>query len=75
MPRLRYCGRDEDGEPIWKDPSEVPPSKERGHAYYRKPYHAMDFEEKVFDGYRQEEQKPGFRSAYSKADIKQTYGR
>lgn len=75
MPRLRYCGRDEDGEPVWKDLHEVPPDKQRSHNFYRKPYEAMDFEEKVYDGYRQEEQKPGFRSAFSKAEIKRLYGK
>ena len=73
MPRLRYCGRDEDGEPVWKDLHEVPPEKNRSHAFYKKPTEAMSFREKILDGYKQQEDRGRFKSAYSPNHIKRLW--
>lgn len=72
MPKLRYMGRDADGEPIWEEGSHR--MTEPGQAFFRKPREAMSFDEQVFDGYRKKELAGNFRSSYTKNDIKRTYG-
>lgn len=70
MPRLRYLGRDEEGEPIWVDPADAPPLRVR--KGLGKPHYEMSQAEQVMHGYKQLEEK-GWKSAYSKQDILRTW--
>lgn len=65
MPRLRYLGRDEEGEPLWSETKSAPQTR-------RFESHHKTQAECVLHGYKQLEDK-GWRSAYSKQDILKTW--
>lgn len=70
MPRLRYLGRDEEGEPMWVDPSDAPPLTHR--KGLGKPMNEMSQAEAVLHGYKNLEEK-GWKSAFTKKEILRTW--
>jgi len=69
MPRLRYLGRDEEGDPIWVEPREATHLTPR---HDGKPQSEMTQSEAVLHGYKNLENK-GWRSAFSKQEILRTW--
>jgi len=70
MPRLRYCGRDDNGDPIWREHGAVEP---KNMGFSRMQYEDMTPKQKAFEGFKSQESR-GWRSAYTKAQVKQIWG-
>ncbi len=78
MSRIRYIGRDKDGEPVWVPIDEAPPTAMRvsrrlpRRDLKQKDVEGMTPKQQVMRGYQQLEERGG-RSVYSAKEIKRIW--
>ena len=72
MTKLRYLGRDEEGEPLWSmAATAIGSNKHNGRSRWQQ--EDMSFKDKVKEGFAKSEAK-GWAQAYSKQAVKKIWG-